>query len=442
MSLIPESCLSSGADFTKNSNATTINPNDIKCLTGLIESVGSGLDHFKENTFMTSWTQMEIDQIDQETLAEQFNLEELGEETAADTHWQEPFVDPDTFFESMDASLDPESGGYALNRRDVARIALFNNAQVEAKIALMESMRLHDDMFKKDSDLLKVLTETRGPWRALVPPAPSWSLALDKLHERFPAFSEVITYVRGACAIAQFGTHVPQLQPMLFVGPAGVGKSYFASELAAMLSVPAHTVQLNAAQTNASLSGSSTFWSNAAPGLIFKQLVYQGVANPLFILEEIDKITGASQYDPSSSLYQILEPATAAAFEDQCYDWLTIDASHVSYVCTANRLEDIPEPIISRLRVFSIEPLDDNSMIVERILTQVLEEMPEPLKGIRLADDAKTLFVDFSPRMIRNVIKQAIGRAVVDGRTREILPKDLKNIGSATRKKPGSIGFL
>lgn len=391
---------------------------------------------------MTSWTQIEIDHIDQEMLAEQFNLEELDDETSADTRCRQTSAEPDGSPQGTDAPLSPQSGRYASNEPEAPHIALFANAQVEAKIASMESMRLHDETFKKDRNLIKALTETRGPWRKLVPQPASWSTVLDRLQDRFPAFHEVIAYLRGAFAIAEFGTHVPRLQPMLFVGPAGVGKSYFASEIAAILQVPVCTVQLNAAQTNATLSGTSAFWSNAAPGVIFKQLVYTDVANPLFILEEIDKIPYSTQYDPSSSLYQILEPATAKAFEDQCYDWLTINASHVSYVCTANCIETIPEPIVSRLRVFSIEPLDDNSPVVESILAQVLKEMPEPLKGIQLADDAKTLFADFSPRMIRNLLKQAVGRAVVRGCTTEILPEDLKDISSGARKKPGAIGFL
>ncbi|MDI7065492.1 hypothetical protein QMO17_30035, partial [Klebsiella pneumoniae] len=89
------------------------------------------------------------------------------------------------------------------------------------------------------------------------------------------------------------------------------------------------------------LSGASSQWKNAKPGKVFDALVNGSYANPVITVDEIDKATGDSQYDPLGALYALLEHDTAQAFIDEFAE-IPINAGHVIWIATANDALSIP----------------------------------------------------------------------------------------------------
>lgn len=181
--------------------------------------------------------------------------------------------------------------------------------------------------------------------------------ALDALLHRFPNFSEVTTTLRKTIHLLHL-QEVPvlRLPNILLVGGPGLGKTRYLNALAKALKAPMHEIPMSTVSAGFVISGSDMTWHSAKPGCVANAFLYDLCANPLFILDEIDKASGSNAYDPYGPLYQLLEKHTAERFQDEALQ-LEIDASHCSWLATANDTHAIPEPILSRFRVFRIPAL-------------------------------------------------------------------------------------
>jgi ATP-dependent Lon protease len=321
-------------------------------------------------------------------------------------------------------------------------LKVFDRCDIDAYIDQIKSSNPDEDSMRRAKELVKFLYK-KGEYRKFGVPGRDWKKRLSLLEKRFPLFSEVIHYVRRALAVADLDRSAAVFSPILLVGNPGVGKSYFANELAHFLSVPISIIPANTMQSNATLSGSAAFWSNSMPGKIFRSLVYEDYANPIIILDEIEKIGTGLQYDPCASFYQIFEEKSARRFFDLCFDWLPLNASRITYVCTANSTNSIPEPILSRLKVFNIsDPTPaQNAQIIHHIFREMKTELPYPLWHMCLDDDVISSLQTRSPRTVKNLLRDAAGNAVLQGRKKKILLRDLN--GSVTETVPvRTIGFL
>jgi MoxR-like ATPase len=152
---------------------------------------------------------------------------------------------------------------------------------------------------------------------------------------------------------------------MLLLGEPGLGKTYFAKKLAHALSTGFEFVSMSSLTAGWVLTGASAQWHNARPGKVAQTLIEGEYANPVVVLDEVDKAGGDARYDPMGALYSLLEPDTAAHFKDEFID-VDMDASHILWVATANDESVIPEPILNRMNVYSIERPDPEGARVSR----------------------------------------------------------------------------
>ncbi len=148
-----------------------------------------------------------------------------------------------------------------------------------------------------------------------------------------------------------------EIMPMLLLGPPGVGKTHFAREMAQLLGTGMGFISMSSLTAGWVLSGASSQWKGARPGKVFETLVDGQYANPVMVVDEIDKTGGEHAYDPLGALYSLLEHDTASNFTDEFAE-VPIDASQVIWVATANESRAIPDPILNRMNVFEVQMPD------------------------------------------------------------------------------------
>lgn len=251
-----------------------------------------------------------------------------------------------------------------------------------------------------------------------------------ELRSVFPNFTEVLEEIAlhlGLARIAagdQAGLSIP---PILLVGPPGVGKTYFASRLCEALQTSFYETSVSSNSGGFILSGLDMGWSNGKPGLVFRTLLESPVANPLILLDEIDKARSGLNSDPLGALYGLLERHTAARFRDEAVT-LPMDASHLLWVATANSLDSIPEPLLSRMTVFEIPlPTPEQSASIALSIWQNLRETNAWGHHLdaRLPDTVLDCLRGEAPRIMAKRLTRAAGRAVLDGRT-TLSPGDIR----------------
>lgn len=179
---------------------------------------------------------------------------------------------------------------------------------------------------------------------------------------RFPNFSDFIDFLHEQMALSAISDRAFRVSPVLLVGPPGIGKSELILTIADDLNSGFELIDIASAQTGSALSGSDAHWSNSQPGTIFDCLAFGHAANPIVLLDEIDK-PAICQSNPLAGLYQLLEKRQAQQFKDISVPEIPIDASNIIWLACANSLSTIDQAILDRFTVFEVnEPTRPEQM--------------------------------------------------------------------------------
>lgn len=264
---------------------------------------------------------------------------------------------------------------------------------------------------------------------------PSTHTAVDDLYDASPNFVAVIDDIKKFLALAVAGHEAVQFTPMLLVGEPGLGKTWFAKKLAHTLGTGFEFVSMSSLTAGWVLTGASSQWQNARPGKVAQTLIEGEYANPVVVLDEVDKAGGDARYDPMGALYTLLERDTAASFKDEFID-VDMDASHILWIATANDESPIPEPILNRLNVYAIERPDSEGS--RRIALAVYREILEAHHWPFPPEPSESVLERLSlipPRDMKKLLLDAFGTARLAGRDR-LLAADIdarKLCGRKTR---------
>src|SRR5258708_8459021 len=177
---------------------------------------------------------------------------------------------------------------------------------------------------------------------------PSALPEMESLFEELPNFTAVLEGIRKLLALCVDSNDWIELPPMLLLGEPGIGKTHFARKLAHLLGTGFGFVPMSSLTAGWVLSGASSQWKNAKPGKVFDTFLNGEYANPVIVVDELDKASSDGQYDPLGALYELLEIQTATRFVDEFVE-LPIDAPGPVCLPTPTAPAPLPPPPLNPL---------------------------------------------------------------------------------------------
>lgn len=237
---------------------------------------------------------------------------------------------------------------------------------------------------------------------------------LDALALKFPNFESVISNCKRRFYLERLGDEpIVVLPKILLSGPPGVGKTRFMEALCESLAVPFFALDMATVSSKAVIAGNASSWSDSKPGFITDSLRQSHFANPVLMLDEIDKSHQRKDFDPLGPFYSLLEEHTAKRFVDE-FLGVPFDTSKINWVLTANDSSQIPEAIRSRMQEFVIRPPNETES--KSIIRSIYAEMRQDNDWGRyftktLSQKVVAKLVNQPPRQIKASLMEAFANS-------------------------------
>lgn len=295
------------------------------------------------------------------------------------------------------------------------------------KAALEEVQKLETQgQNNQEENIIRNYLDTiiKLPWKKETPQSIDINKARETLDKHHYGLEKVKERIIEHLAVMKIKEN-KQGSILLLAGPPGTGKTSIGKSIAEALDRPYVRTSLGGVTDEAELLGHRRTYLGALPGRIINNMKKAGKTNPIFVLDEIDKLTTTHKGNPTSTLLEILDPEQNNSFSDH-YLELPYDLSDIFFIATANTLENIPLPLRDRLEIINIESYTTNEkeLIAEKhLITEVLEEHGLKKDQLIIEHDAITEIIEKYTREagVRE-LKQQLSKI-----TRKIIEKIVDN---------------
>ncbi|MDX9861228.1 MAG: AAA family ATPase [Rhodospirillales bacterium] len=262
-----------------------------------------------------------------------------------------------------------------------------------------------------------------APFKALARPVPlrggdkDFGEIVGHLHREFPWMGDAIDRIADDLALCGLASQPwIRIRPLLLVGPPGSGKSRFARRLAELIGTGCQLISASGSSDDRSLVGTAHAWGNREPSAILQLMLASGAANPLIIVDEIEKAGGSHHNgDIRRSLLGMLEPETAKRWFDECLQ-AHCDLSGVSWILTANSLEPISRPLLSRMAIARVGLPGPDAIdgIIDAMRADIASELGLDIEVLPVVDPAarRALADAFNCGRSLRVVKAALVAAM------------------------------
>src|SRR6201995_5915306 len=273
------------------------------------------------------------------------------------------------------------------------------------------------------------------PWKKRSKEIRNISRAEKVLHEDHYGLEKIKERILDFLAVRQLVKN-PKGSILCFVGPPGVGKTSLGMSIAKATGRKFVRMSLGGVRDEAEIRGHRRTYIGALPGQIIQMMKKAGTKNPVFMLDEVDKMASDLRGDPASALLEVLDPEQNSTFQDHYLD-VEYDLSQVLFVATANVLHTIPGPLQDRMEVLRLHGYTEAEKIEiakQYLVKKQLEGTGLSDKNIPFSDDALTEIVRSYTREagvrnlereIGNVCRKVARRVVKNGaKHKEVITKE------------------
>lgn len=279
------------------------------------------------------------------------------------------------------------------------------------------------------------------PWNIYTEDRLDCAAASDVLEEDHFGLEDVKKRILEYLSVLQLKKDDPDRKaPILcLVGPPGVGKTSLGQSIARAMDRKFIRVSLGGVRDEAEIRGHRKTYVGAMPGRIMQNLKRSGSSNPVFMLDEIDKLARDNHGDPAAALLEVLDPAQNTSFNDN-YVEIGYDLSHVFFIATANMIENIPGPLLDRMEVIRIPgytSLEKREIAKRYLVPRQIKENGLKASKLKFNQSAIDEIIGFytmeaGVRELERVIAQVcrrVARRIVSG---EILPDEVFKVTAKT----------
>lgn len=244
---------------------------------------------------------------------------------------------------------------------------------------------------------------------------------VENMAHDFPQFIEVINYIAISLKIRELTDGIVNFKHLLIVGEHGIGKNAFVRSLNNILGYSGNTINMTSVMAPFELSGMDAGWSGSAPGFFFNAIMKNNAANPIVVLDDLDKVNvNSSHGNINTTIIELIEPSNAKKYYERFFQ-IDLNMSYTTVIGLANNIDDVDRGVLDLLKVFKIDKPSVTS--ISSIVFSIYKDLKSDTvySFTELTDNELNEIVvkfiiskNYSPRRMKKVIEDTLNNKLIE----------------------------